>query len=109
MINIEVAYALPDKQVIKAVQVPEGTLAQDVVALSGIEAEFAGEDMAEAKLGLFGKALTGAESPDKYAVREGDRIEIYRPLISDPKEVRRRRAAEAAARAAAAEEGKEAN
>jgi len=97
-INIEVAFAAPDKQLIVALSVPKGTLASDVVALSGIAEEFKGHDVLNAKIGLFGKTLSGAEAPDRYQVREGDRIEIYRPLISDPKEVRRRRAAEAAAR-----------
>lgn len=97
-ISVEVAYATPAKQLIKTISVPRGTLAQEVVALSGIANDFADEDIANAKIGIFGKALIGADAPDKYKMRAGDRIEIYRPLVSDPKEVRRRRAAEAAAR-----------
>ncbi len=93
-IDVEVAYALPDKQKIISLKVPEGTTAMEAVELSGIDKEFPELDLANAKMGLFGKHLgtKGLEKPEDYCVKEKDRIEIYRPLIIDPKEVRRRRA-----------------
>lgn len=95
-INIEVAYALPEKQLICALSVPLGTTAFQAVGLSGIEAKF--EELSledEPKLGVFGKAV----KPD-YVLQAGERVEIYRPLLIDPKEVRKRRAAEARERRA---------
>lgn len=95
--NIEVAYALPKRQKIVELQVPEGTTARDAVRLSNIVSFFPDLDIEHAPLGVFGNELgsRGLAAPDQYEVREGDRIEIYRPLIADPKEVRRRRAEEA--------------
>ncbi len=90
MINVEVAYALPDKQAIVSVQVEKGCTVAEAVRLSGIEKQFAGLDLAEAKVGIFGKAVT---KPGEQEIREGERVEIYRPLIADPKEVRKVRAA----------------
>ena len=88
-ILIEVAYALPTQQVILPVKVVEGTTAAQAIAASGILKKFPEIDLDQNKLGIFGK-LT---KPDTV-LRERDRIEIYRPLIADPKEVRRQRAAE---------------
>ncbi len=88
MINVEVAYALPHKQAILALAVPEGTSALEAARRSGITDRFEGIDLDNAKLGIFGKPV----SPEQ-ALREGDRVEIYRPLIADPKEVRKARAA----------------
>ena len=89
-IGVEVAYALPQKQAIKAVDVPEGTTALEAARLSGITSQFEGIDLDEAKLGIFGKAVSPTQ-----VLRDGDRVEIYRPLIADPKEVRKARAARA--------------
>ena len=93
-IDVEVAYALPDKQKIISLKVPEGTTAMEAVELSGIDKEFPDIDLATAKMGLFGKHLgtKGMEKPEDYCVKSKDRIEIYRPLLIDPKEIRRRRA-----------------
>lgn len=93
-ITVEVAYALPDKQKILAVNVPEGSTAMEAVLVSGIVNEFPEIDLNEAKMGLFGKHLgtKGLAGPDEYVVQPKDRIEIYRPLLIDPKEIRRRRA-----------------
>lgn len=95
--NIEVAYALPERQKIVELQVPVGTTAREAVSMSNIVSYFPDLDIAKAALGIFGNELgtRGLASADEYQVREGDRIEIYRPLIADPKEVRRRRAEEA--------------
>jgi len=88
-ILIEVAYALPGKQLIIPLKVTEGTTAAEAVTASGIQKKFPEIDLAQNKLGIFGK-LTKNDT----VLREHDRVEIYRPLIADPKEVRRQRAAE---------------
>ena len=88
-IMVEVAYALPKEQLIIPVRVPTGTTAEDAIKLSGILQKYPEIDLAVNKFGIFGK-LT---KPDAV-LRELDRVEIYRPLIADPKEVRRQRAAE---------------
>lgn len=89
-ITVEVAYALPHKQKIAAVQVAPGTGARDVVRQSGIARDFPELDIEAANLGLFGKAVK-----DDYLPGPGDRIEIYRPLKADPKDARKARAAKA--------------
>ena len=88
-ILVEVAYALPTQQLILELMVPAGTTAEQAVQLSGIQAKFPEIDLAQNKLGVFGKLVKG-----DTVLRERDRVEIYRPLIADPKEVRRQRAAE---------------
>jgi putative ubiquitin-RnfH superfamily antitoxin RatB of RatAB toxin-antitoxin module len=88
-ILVEVAYALPKQQLILELMVPEGTTAEQAVQKSGILAKFPDIDLVQNKLGIFGK-LVKADT----VLREKDRVEIYRPLIADPKEVRRQRAAE---------------
>ena len=89
-INVEVAYATPEKQIIRAVNVDAGTTIGAAIVQSGIMMDFPDLDLEleNAKVGLFGKiaAMTTVLS-------DGDRVEIYRPLIADPKEVRRKRAA----------------
>ncbi|WP_188150909.1 RnfH family protein [Teredinibacter waterburyi] len=93
-VSVEVAYALPHKQRIIEVLVAPGTTAYVAVEKSGIVKEFPDVDLENAKMGLFGQALgtKGLKPPREYEVQSGDRIEIYRPLICDPKEVRRKRA-----------------
>lgn len=90
MLSVEVAYARPDSQAILAVDLPAGSSLRDAVALSGILERYPEIDLSPGgnDLGVFGK-LAKADTP----VRAGDRVEIYRPLIADPKEVRRQRAA----------------
>ncbi|TDG15180.1 RnfH family protein [Seongchinamella unica] len=90
LINVEVAYALPEKQAILALQVPEGTTALEAAKQSRITEKFDGIDLDNAKLGIFAKVVSPGQ-----VLREGDRVEIYRPLIADPKEVRKARAARA--------------
>lgn len=97
-INIEVAYALPHKQQIIALKVAEGCTVYDAVAQSGIDKQFPDIDVTAAKLGIFGKAVS---KPKVEVLKEGDRIEVYRPLIADPKEVRKQRAAKVKAEKAA--------
>jgi putative ubiquitin-RnfH superfamily antitoxin RatB of RatAB toxin-antitoxin module len=88
-INIELVYALPQEQALLKFNVPAGTTLGDAVRLSGILEKYPEIDPAKAKYGIFGK-LSKAD----VVMRERDRIEIYRPLIADPKEVRRKRAEE---------------
>lgn len=88
-ISVEVAYALPQVQTLLALEVPAGTTAREAVRLSGILEKHPEIDLEHAKLGIFGKHIK-----PELTLREGDRVEIYRPLIADPKEVRRQRAAE---------------
>ncbi|MFL1502240.1 RnfH family protein [Pseudomonas sp. O64] len=93
MVEIEVVYAAEDRQVLLAVTVPSGSSLRAAVQASGIAAQFPQLVLAECLLGIFGKVVADA---DVRAVQPGDRIEIYRPLLADPKEVRRLRAAKAA-------------
>jgi uncharacterized protein len=88
-INIEVVYALADEQALLRQAVPPGSTVADAIRLSGMLQKYPGIDLSVNKLGIFGK-LTKADA----VVRDRDRIEIYRPLIADPKEVRRKRAEE---------------
>ena len=87
-IHVEVAYALPDRQLVVAVEVPAGTTAIEAVRLSGIEEQFAGIDLDGNPLGVFGKRVKPG-----HVLGQGDRVEIYRPLKADPKVVRRELAA----------------
>jgi len=89
LIQVEVVYGLADEQALLSVDVPQGAGVRDVILASKITEQFPEIDLDKAKVGIFGK-LTKMEQ----IVRERDRIEIYRPLIADPKEVRKRRAAE---------------
>lgn len=91
-IKVEVAYATPEKQRIVSVDVMPGTTAGDVVALSGIDKVFPGEDIANADIGIYGKVIKKTQ-----VVEAGDRIEVYRPLIADPKASRAARAEKAKA------------
>ena len=89
LIDVEVAYALPDEQVIIALEVEPGTTCEQAIQRSGILARFPQIDLAVNKVGVFGKLgrLDAVLWP-------GDRVEIYRALIADPKEMRKQRAAE---------------
>ena len=88
-IPVEVAYALPEQQQIITLNVEEGTTLQGAIESSGILEQFPEIDLASAKTGIFGKLA----KPDTV-LRARDRVEIYRPLIADPKAVRKQRAAE---------------
>lgn len=88
-INIEVVYALPNEQTLLKQSVPAGTTVVEAIKVCGVLEKYPEIDLANNKLGIFGK-LTKADA----VLRDKDRIEIYRPLIADPKEVRRKRAEE---------------
>ena len=84
---IEIAYATPDVQKIIECQVGPGVSPREAVRQSEINRYFAEIDPDSCVLGVFGKSIA-----EDYKLEDGDRIEIYRPLIADPKEVRRQRA-----------------
>ena len=88
-IAVEVAYALPDRQHIIELRVALGCSAFEAAERSGIATLFEGLELQSAAMGIFGRQL---DDPREYAVKEGDRVEIYRPLLIDPKLARRRRA-----------------
>lgn len=88
LIDIEVAYARPEEQVTVALSVPVGTTVAEAVELAGFLRRFPEIDLRRNRLGVFGE-LT---SPDRL-VQEHDRVEIYRPLYADPRELRRQRMA----------------
>lgn len=85
---IEIAYATPELQKILECEVDPGVSPREAVRQSGIRQYFADIDVDSCNLGVFGKSIS-----EDYQLADGDRIEIYRPLIADPKEVRRQRAA----------------
>ena len=89
-IKVEVVYGLPDRQVLLEVDVEQGLTVQQVVEQSGIMEQFDGIDLAVNKVGIWNRTCKLQDIP-----RDGDRIEIYRPLIADPKEARRMRAEKA--------------
>ncbi len=88
-INIEVVYALPHEQILLQLQMPQHTTVAEAIKLSGVMGKYPDIDQGKNKLGIFGK-LTKADA----VLRDKDRIEVYRPLLADPKEVRRKRAEE---------------
>lgn len=88
-IVVEVVYALPARQELLSLRVAEGSTVREAVEASGLLAKYPEIDLAKNKLGVFGKLVK-----PETALREHDRVEIYRPLIADPKEVRKQRAAE---------------
>lgn len=88
-ITVEVAYALPDEQLIIPIKVADGATAEEAIKASGIIGKFSDIDLNINKIGIFGK-LTKLDTK----LRHLDRVEIYRPLIADPKEVRKQRAAD---------------
>jgi putative ubiquitin-RnfH superfamily antitoxin RatB of RatAB toxin-antitoxin module len=87
-LTVEVAYALPQRQLILALQVVPGTTAEQAIHASGILGQFPDIDLDNNKVGIFGKPCKLTDT-----LHDGDRVEIYRSLIADPKEIRKQRAA----------------
>jgi uncharacterized protein len=87
VIAVEVAYAKPEEQAVISLTAPEGTTAGQAVELSGLLQRFPEINGSELKIGVFGTACKSDQ-----LVKQGDRVEIYRPLNHDPKEARRQRA-----------------
>lgn len=94
LIRVEVVYAAVDRQALLALDVPSGTSVRAAAIASGMAERFPELDLAQCPMGIFGK-LVG--DPERRELDDGDRVEIYRPLLADPKEVRRLRALKAAA------------
>ena len=89
-IRVEVAYALPEKQYLQRVTLSEGATVEEAINASGLLALRSDIDLAKNKVGIFSRPVKLVD-----AVQDGDRVEIYRPLIADPKELRRKRAEKA--------------
>lgn len=92
MLHVQVCYAAPQREVLRDLVVEQGTTIEQAIAQSGIVTDIPGIDLATQPVGLYGK-----KRPLDTVLRERDRIEIYRPLVADPKDSRRRRAAKKAA------------
>lgn len=86
-IRVEVAYALSERQVLLALEVEEGSTVRQAIERSSIVLQFPDIDLARGRVGVFGKIV-----PLDTPLQDGDRVEIYRPLIADPKQARRERA-----------------
>lgn len=89
MMSIEVCYAMSDKQEVVRLKLPAGSTLQQSLEASGLLGKYPEIDLKKNKFGIWNKL-----SKLDAALRDKDRIEIYRPLIADPKEVRKQRAAE---------------
>lgn len=87
---VEVAYATPEKQKILEVEVPVPCTLFQAAELSGIVQEFPEIDLESSVMGVFGKR---SAKPKEQTLNPGDRVEIYRPLLIDPKQARANRAA----------------
>jgi hypothetical protein len=88
LIEIEVAYARPERQRIMTLKVPVGSSVRQALFQSGLGNEFPEIDIPHCPVGVFGREIT-----DDYVIRAGDRLEIYRPLERDPRDARRELAA----------------
>jgi putative ubiquitin-RnfH superfamily antitoxin RatB of RatAB toxin-antitoxin module len=85
-VAVEVVSALPERQIVRRIELPAGSTVEDAASASGLAWE-------EARLGIYGKAV-----PPGTILKDGDRVEIYRPLLADPKDLRRLRAKKRATR-----------
>lgn len=86
-ITVQVAFADPDLQWVTSAEVPQGSTLADVVAASGLQARFPSYDFQSMPKGVW-----GLPRPDDHVALDGDRVEIYRPLVTDAKQARRKRA-----------------
>jgi uncharacterized protein len=95
MIRVEVVYALPDQQFLLELSVDEGCTAARALELSGLKNKFPDLDFTAMDMGIFSRPLDGRvnPAPEDYLMRDGDRLELYRPLLIDPKRARLQRAA----------------
>lgn len=90
MITVEVAFALPERQALLTLEVASDTCVEQIIRQSGILQQFPQINLSEQKVGIWSRPVKLSDT-----AKEGDRIEIYRPLIADPKDLRRRRAEKA--------------
>lgn len=86
-ISVEVVYALPDRQVLRRVELDAPARVADAVAAARLDVEFPGEPLGDCAVGIWGRVV-GRDA----TLRDGDRVELYRPLVMDPREARRQRA-----------------
>ncbi|MDC1529095.1 RnfH family protein [Gammaproteobacteria bacterium] len=89
-INVEVAFVLPQRQMIISLRVAKDCTALEAVKQSAIDKKFPGVDFTDAAMGIFSRPLNGIDlpKPEQYVVKENDRVEIYRNLLKDPKQAR---------------------
>ncbi|MEB1082850.1 RnfH family protein [Citrobacter portucalensis] len=90
-IVVEVAYALPEKQYLQRVTLQQGATVEEAIRASGLLELRTDIDLSKNKVGIYSRPVKLAE-----VLQDGDRVEIYRPLIADPKELRRQRAEKSA-------------
>ncbi len=90
MIRVEIVYAEPPRSVVKSLSVAPDAVIADVLRAAAADQDFQGVDLANAAVGIFGKV-----APRDQRLKDGDRIEIYRPLLEEPKLARRTRAKQA--------------
>ncbi len=86
-ISVELVFALPDKQVLRSISMPAGSTVADVIGEGNLAIEFPGLVVEDMQAGIWGKPV-GRD----HVVRDGDRVELYRPLEMDPREARRLKA-----------------
>ncbi|MCB1597262.1 MAG: RnfH family protein [Gammaproteobacteria bacterium] len=84
LIEMQVAYARPDVQVVRSLSVPAGTRARAALKASDLLAEFPEIDPDRCPLGIHGREISG-----ERVLRQGERLEVYRPLLKDPRTARR--------------------
>lgn len=89
-LQIEIAYAEPQRVIVKVYRLDPGSRVIDALRLAALDPDFAGVDLENSTVGIFGR-VTGTD----HALAAGDRVEIYRPLAADPKVSRRQRAKQA--------------
>lgn len=85
-IEVEVAYALPERQKVVRIRVPAGTTAREAVLNTDLDQSFPDLDLSAIPIGIYGERVF-----DEYILQAGDRVELYRPLPVDPREARRAR------------------
>ena len=90
-IVVEVAYALPEKQYLQRVTLQQGATVEEAIRVSGLLELRTDIDLSKNKVGIYSRPVKLAD-----VLQDGDRVEIYRPLIADPKELRRQRAEKSA-------------
>ena len=87
MIRVEIVYAQQQGSIVKSIKVAPGALIADALRLAALDEDFQGVDLANATVGIYG-SVASRDRP----LKDGDRIEIYRPLAEEPKLARRKRA-----------------
>lgn len=86
-IVVQIVYALPQRSIVKFLHMAQGALIADALNEAAADAAFSGVDLENSPVGIFGK-----QARKDQVLKEGDRIEIYRPLLQEPKLARRKRA-----------------